>query len=226
MHVCIYLYVLACMCIRVSHVCDTCVCVPAHVCASRYMCVRTFDCVCVCVCVCVYVCVGEGGVNHVTRMSHITYMTESCHTDSCQNILMKCFPHSLHKNSFPHSLPLVLPRFLSTPSFQHTLSPAYSWQDVGGWGRDPRKQTDFCTTVKKRPKQKISWVLDVGVCYSITGTRFPYYISLSTISWARGNGNVFGTNRTSKWVRNWNSEGRVSTVWIFNPAPHVSSWQV
>jgi len=27
--------------------------------------------------------------------------------------------------------------------------------DVGGWGRDPRKQKDFCTTLKKRPKQKI-----------------------------------------------------------------------
>ena len=28
-------------------------------------------------------------------------------------------------------------------------------RDVGGWGRDPRKQKDFCTTVKKRQKQKI-----------------------------------------------------------------------
>jgi len=31
----------------------------------------------------------------------------------------------------------------------------YNTRDVGGWGRDPRKQKDFCTTVKKRPKQKI-----------------------------------------------------------------------
>ena len=36
-------------------------------------------------------------------------------------------------------------------------------------------------TDKKRPTQKISWALDVGVCYSITDTRFPCYISLSTI---------------------------------------------
>ena len=53
--------------------------------------------------------------------------------------------------------------------------------DVGGRGRDPRKQNDFGTTVKKRQKQKISWALDVGVCYSITGTRIPYYITLITI---------------------------------------------
>jgi len=28
--------------------------------------------------------------------------------------------------------------------------------DVGGWGRDPRKQKDFGTTVKKRPNKNIS----------------------------------------------------------------------
>ena len=95
-------------------------------------------------------------------------------------------------------------------------------RDVGGWGRDPRKQKDLCTTVKKRPKQKISWALEVGVCYKITGTRFPYYISSSTIQWAHGNSNLFGTNRTTKWVPTWKSEGRVSTVWISTPAPHVS----
>jgi len=57
---------------------------------------------------------------------------------------------------------------------------------------------------------------------SFTGTRIPCYISLSTINWASGNGNLFGTNRTKKWVRNWKSEERVSTVWISTPVPHVS----
>jgi len=94
--------------------------------------------------------------------------------------------------------------------------------DVGGWGRDPRKQQDFCTTAKKRQKQQISWALDVGVCYNITGTRFPCYISLSTIWSAHGNGNLFGTNRTKKCFRQWKWEGRVSTVWISTPAPYVS----
>jgi len=61
------------------------------------------------------------------------------------------------------------------------LSTPIIYWDVGGWGRDPRKQKDFCTTVKKRQKQKISWALDVGVCYIMSGTRFPYYISFSTI---------------------------------------------
>jgi len=31
-----------------------------------------------------------------------------------------------------------------------------SYRDVGGWGRDPRKQQDFCTTVKKKTKNKKS----------------------------------------------------------------------
>jgi len=84
-----------------------------------------------------------------------------------------------------------------------------SCRDVGGWGRDPRKQQDFCTTVKKRQEQKIPWALDVGVCYSFTGTRFPCYISLSTMNWESGTGNLFGTNRTKRWFRNWESEGRV-----------------
>jgi len=95
-----------------------------------------------------------------------------------------------------------------------------------GWGRDPRKQKDFCTTkqhkkksnaVTKRRKQKISWELDVGVCYSITATRFLCYISFSSFWSAYGNGNLFGTNRTKKWVRNCKSEGRMD---VFpNPPP-------
>jgi len=40
-------------------------------------------------------------------------------------------------------------------------------------------------------------------------------MSLSTSQWACGNRNLFGTNRTKKWVRNWKSEGRVSTVWVW-----------
>jgi len=36
-------------------------------------------------------------------------------------------------------------------------------------------------------KNKISWAPDMGVCYSITSASFPYYTSLSTIWWARGN---------------------------------------
>ena len=52
---------------------------------------------------------------------------------------------------------------------------------MGGWGRDPRKQKDSCTTVKKRPKQKISRALALGVCYSITDTRFPYHIFIGKV---------------------------------------------
>jgi len=60
---------------------------------------------------------------------------------------------------------------------------------LGAGGRDPSKQKDFCTTVKKL-RQIFFLASDVGVCYSITGTRFPYYISLGTILWAHNNRNV------------------------------------
>ena len=47
-------------------------------------------------------------------------------------------------------------------------------------------------------------------------------MSLSTINWASGNVDLFGTNRTKKWVRNCKSEERATTVWISTPAPHVT----
>jgi len=42
------------------------------------------------------------------------------------------------------------------------------------------------------------------------------------LNWASGNGNLFGTHRTKKWVRNWKSEERVSTVWTSTLVLHVS----
>ena len=41
----------------------------------------------------------------------------------------------------------------------------------------------------------------VGGYYSVTATRFPYYLSLRTISWRSLTGTVIGTNQTQKWVR-------------------------
>ena len=35
--------------------------------------------------------------------------------------------------------------------------------------------------LSKKDKTQFSWASDVGVFYSITGTRFPYYISVRTI---------------------------------------------
>ena len=37
------------------------------------------------------------------------------------------------------------------------------------------------TTIFKRQKQRISSAQNVVTCYSVTGTRFPHYTSLSTI---------------------------------------------
>jgi len=94
--------------------------------------------------------------------------------------------------------------------------------ETWGAGVETQENKKIFMSLSKKDKKKISWALDVGVFYIITGTRFPYYMSLSTSQWARGNGNLFGTNRTQKWVRNWISEGQVSTVWVSTPAPHVS----
>ena len=66
----------------------------------------------------------------------------------------------------------------------------HTYWDVGTRDRDPRKPKKNCTTVRKCQKQEISWASDVSVCFSITGTRFQYYISLSTICLARRNGNL------------------------------------
>jgi len=49
--------------------------------------------------------------------------------------------------------------WLATRNWPHvvcvTLCLCVHRRDVVGWDRDPRKQKDFCTTVKKRQKQKI-----------------------------------------------------------------------
>ena len=57
-------------------------------------------------------------------------------------------------------------------------------RDVGGGGRDQGKKLSNSTLKKKlyycQKRQKCA--LHVGIFYSITGTRFPYYISLRTTS--------------------------------------------
>jgi len=70
----------------------------------------------------------------------------------------------------------------------------------------------------------------MGVSYSITGTRFPCYTSLSTIWWASGNGTLIGGKiklkkglETQKRVRNSKIETWVSTVrmCIYIRPPHL-----
>ena len=58
-------------------------------------------------------------------------------------------------------------------------------REVGGGGRDS-KQKIFVPLLQKEIK-KMLFVSDVGVCYKITGTMFPYYTSLSTIWLVWGN---------------------------------------
>jgi len=90
--------------------------------------------------------------------------------------------------------------------------------DVEGGGREPRKQKDFCTTLKKRQTPKIPCPSDAGICYSITGTRFPYYITW----WACGNGTLLVQIKpkkefeTQKVMHGYRPSG-------YTPALHVSA---
>jgi len=107
---------------------------------------------------------------------------------------------------------------------RHTYMSYATHIETWGAGVETHENKKIFVPLSRKDKKQISWALDVAVCYIITFTRFPYYISLSTIQWARSNGNLFGTNRTKKWVRIWKSEGRVLTVWISTPAPRVSTY--
>ena len=62
--------------------------------------------------------------------------------------------------------------------------------EMGGAGVETQEKKKIVVPLSKNDKKKISWASEVGVCFRITGTRFPYYISLSTIWWARRNGNL------------------------------------
>ena len=145
-------------------------------------------------------CHTYGWVMSHIWMSHVTHMDESCQLKTCDELKrVTRLLHSLNlwhdsrvTNYLTRGLNILFSLFLAR--VRSSLSPFllhvqtlksdefkplvkekhFTRRDVGGWGRDRRKQKDFRTTVKKRQKQKISWaLLDVGVCYSFTGTRFP-----------------------------------------------------
>ena len=107
--------------------------------------------------------------------------------------------HSNHSVGFP--------MFFKDWEWRHNLWPSHFcccygallW-DEGGWGRDPRKQKDFCTTVKTM--QKHSFLLRRLLQHFCL--LFFLFLFLSAC--------LFGTNRTEKWVRNWKSEGRVDVI--------------
>ena len=96
----------------------------------------------------------------------------STHTHVCWGQVLKviCIIHYLHFHFLTYNI-----------SSHEMLGPGVETQ---------KNQKKSCTTISKRQKQKISSSQDVGAFYSITGTRFLYYISLSTIWWVRGNGNL------------------------------------
>jgi len=73
--------------------------------------------------------------------------------------------------------------------------------------------------LSKKDKTQFSWASDVGVFYSITDTRFPYYISVRTIWWVLHNVLVLVQTKPQKWVRNPQSEEWVSTAGILPPLP-------
>ena len=78
------------------------------------------------------------------------------------------------------------------------------------WGAGVETLKKNCTTLKKSQKQKFSLAVNVGICYRITGTRFKYYISLSTLLLSCGDGtslaqiqrkNVFETEKVKNGYR-------------------------
>jgi len=50
-------------------------------------------------------------------------------------------------------------------------------RDVGGWGRDPRKQKDFCTTVKKDKNKKSHerWTYASVTALLVHGSRVTHH---------------------------------------------------
>jgi len=108
-------------------------------------------------------------------LSHVTYINESCLI--CTRIAGLDEPLSASN--------------IYIDTYERVLSHIWMSRDVGDGGRDPQKQQMLCTTLKKRQKQKISWAVDEGVYYSMTGTSFPYSILLCTICLVWGNGTLW-----------------------------------
>jgi len=55
------------------------------------------------------------------------------------------------------------------------------YSEMLGAGVETQKNKNNLVPLFKKAKNKISSAQEVGTCYSITGTRFPYCTSFSTI---------------------------------------------
>ena len=74
-HVCVYMYVFACMCLHVCVCMYVCTCMCVHVCVCMY--------VCACMCYCMWV--GESPTQHVYDVVRLNkYLTIL----SCMNVLL------------------------------------------------------------------------------------------------------------------------------------------
>jgi len=124
--------------------------------------------------------------------SHVWHDSFSAFPTNCtiyQFSQISTWPIHMYNMTHPH---VWLDPNLGVLHQQHNLSifrdihmthPYVLHGNVGGRGRERPKK-------KKLPllkKDKKNLVGDVSVCYRITGTRFPYYMSWSTIWWAQCN---------------------------------------
>ena len=75
----------------------------------------------------------------------------------------------------------------------------------------------------KKDKKIFSWDQDVGVCHCITGTRFPYYISSSTIWWERGNGTLLVQIEPKNKFQTEKVKDGYEQLGYLPPTPHVST---
>jgi len=85
-------------------------------------------------------------------------------------------------------------------SFHTYMSLFNGFRETSGRGSIPKNFKRIPTTANKSKESKIM-MPDAGGCDSITGTRFPYNISLSTNWCEQGNALLLKTSETKKWVR-------------------------
>jgi len=98
-----------------------------------------------------------------SSLKHTQYYTHTCQMVLHTNVQQSPSSHFAVVDSGT-SMPILQYRlFTSKLSEDHTAASGFSGNtsrathrgDVGSWGRDPRKQKDFCTTIKKKKNKNL-----------------------------------------------------------------------
>ena len=168
-------------------------------------CIYRYRYTCIYVCVCVYMHVW---MHHWTQSS----IKSSIHRIHAHTT--RTYSNAPHHGQPDLLLPAQFILFSFFPGFGERCNTKQMQHQRG----DLKQKRFLYGCSKKNQNTKIS-VSDVVVCYSITGTRFPYYISLSNNWCVRGNGTLLSEIRPKNGFRNWSSEEWVSKSRISIPQP-------